>query len=380
MPDLLRSASQALTTFLRGNAPRILVVKQDVNEDLYCCPPDADTPTLISSTLLRTGPVSLFTDHAADFRMVQTVDDLECQIWQERATALEWDSLEFYASYRDRVPGRDYGQKRWSVSPESIDFNKYDIVISNDVCIPKRITQQYPHVLWCYYVREIKAPSYRQSLIAPAAGQDVVLNHHFRLQPAVAATHVLEFPYHLQRPGCFHKLFAQPQPSFSDRDGVFVDHHTMIQLSAEQRNRLQTFGPVVSTIHHGEREVIPTSESLARRTMDDDLKQRLLNSRYFLITPGQRLVFGTAMVEAIAAGCLVIGSPQSLGRHAFMFTEETSASDAAEAVEKMTSLNNNHETANAERIRQQQLVEYLCYTRPMNHLIEAWQRKLASAN
>ena len=86
------------------------------------------------------------------------------------------------------------------------------------------------------------------------------------------------------------------------------------------------------------------------------------------------------MVEAIAAGCLVIGSPQSLGRHAFMFTEETSASDAAEAVEKMTSLNNNHETANAERIRQQQLVEYLCYTRPMNHLIEAWQRKLASAN
>ena len=152
----------------------------------------------------------------------------------------------------------------------------------------------------------------------------------------------------------------------------------MIQLSGEQRGQLQEFGPVVSTIHDGDREVIPTSESLARRTMDDDLQQRLLNSRYFLITPGQRLVFGTAMVEAIAAGCLVVGSPESLGRHAFMFTDQTSAANAEEAVAGMTALNNNSEIAEAERNRQQQLVEYLCYTRPMNHLIEAWQRKLAS--
>ncbi len=276
---LLQDALLKLKKFHGKNSPRILIVKQDVNEDLYCCPPDADYSTIIRSTLLRTGPVSLFTDHEADFRIIKTVDDPECQVWQERATALKWDSLEFYASYRDRIPGRDYGQSRWSVAPESIDFKNYDIVISIAVSVPERITRQHPETLWCYYVREIKAPSYRESLIKPAVGQDVVFNHHFRLQPPQTPEHVLEFPYHLQRPGCFHELLKQPQTHWSDRHGVFVDHHTMVQLSASQRTMLKSLGPVVSTIHDGEREVIPTSESIARRTMDDDLKERLLNSR-----------------------------------------------------------------------------------------------------
>ncbi|MEQ9409403.1 MAG: hypothetical protein RIK87_16825 [Fuerstiella sp.] len=379
LPEVLAEQQQDLAEKLRQNAPRILVVKQDVNEDLYCCPPEATAAELIRSTLLRTGPVALFTELNAEFRILQTTTDPECQVWQERATALHWDSLEFFASYRDRVPGRDYGQSRWAVSPESVDWRQYDIVVSMDVSVPARITQQYPQTLWGYYVREIKAPSYAASLNAAAPGQDVVFNHHFRLLPPPLPPHVLEFPYHLQRPGCFQKLFAADAGSAARSSGVFVDHHTMVQLSAAQRTALSAFGPVASTIHEGEREVIPTSERIARRTMDDDLRSQLLNSRFFLITPGQRRIFGTALVEAVAAGCLAIGSPASLGLHGFLFTPNTAATDADEAIAVMERLVTRDDLYHRELARQQRLVDYLCYVRPVQDLLTAWHNKTAAS-
>jgi hypothetical protein len=378
LPQTLAESLAALERRLGQQQPRILVVKQDVNEDLYCCPSGTGQADLILSTLLRTGPVAFFTELAAEFQIVETVDDAECQVWQERATELKWDTLAFFSSYRDRVPGRAYGQSRWAVSPESIDWNQFDIVVSMDVCVPERITRRFPKTLWCYYVREIKAPSYRASMSAPAPGQDIVLNHFFRLPSPDLPPHVLEFPYHLQRPECFHRLFGNPVPPIGQRNGVFVDHHTMVQLSAAQRNALTEFGVVASTIHVGSREVIPTSERIARRTMDDDLRERLLNSRYFLITPGQRRVFGTALVEAIAAGCLVIGNPESLGPHSFFFSPVTSAADVHEAIHKMKQLEADVNRAAAERLRQQQLLDYLCYVRPTLNLLDAWQKKSPS--
>ena len=378
LPQRLRDETEQLKQSLNRQRPRIIVVKQDVNEDLYCCAPESGQAELIRSTLLRTGPVALFTEHDADFRILETTGDPECQIWQERATILKWDTLEFFSSYRDRVPGRDYGQARWAVSPESIDWNQYDIVISMDVCVPQRITSRFPNTLWCYYVREIKAPSYQSSLQAPAAGQDVVLNHYFRLQQVPLASHVLEFPYHLQRPGCFHQLFQLQDPEVGDRRGVFIDHHTMVSFDAAQRSALSEFGPVASTIHEGNREIIPTSERLARRTMDDDLCRQLLRSRFFLITPGQRRVFGTALVEGIAAGCLAIGSPESLAEHGFLFSDATSATSAEEAIVKMRQLSEDPQLYDREVQRQRQLIDYLCYVRPMNHLVQAWHRKFSS--
>ena len=373
LSDVLCEGEERLKQALSQRQPRILVVKQDVNEDLYCCPPDAGTAELIQSTLLRTGPVALFAELDADFRILETVDDPECRIWEERATHLKWDTLEFFSSYRTQIPGRNHGQNRWAVSPESIDWNQYDIVVSMDVCVPERITRRHQKTLWCYYVREIKAPSYQSSLQVPAAGQDIVFNHYFRLQPADREPHVLEFPYHLQRPGCFHRLFGLRPPETTN--GVFVDHHTMVNLNAAQRMALREFGPVASTIHDGDREVIPTSERLPRRTMDEDLRERLLSSRFFLITPGKRLVFGTAMVEAIAAGCLAIGNPASLRDHGFFFSANVAAENVGEAIAGMRKLNADPGLYATEVSRQQRLVEYLCCVRPMLHLLEAWGRK-----
>ncbi|MBI3860976.1 MAG: hypothetical protein HY290_03690, partial [Planctomycetia bacterium] len=267
------------------NVPRIAVVKQDVNEDLYCCPRGSSPREIVESTLLRSGPVCLFSEWNSDFLIVTTTDDPECSIWQERATHLKWDTLEFYRSYRDRVPGRDYGQSRLAIDPASVDWSAYDIVISIDAAVPERVTRKFPQTRWCYYVREVKAPAYAAALERPHAGQDFVLNHHFRMRPVRARDHVIEFPYHLQSPGCFHRLFGLPEPDTSERRGVFVDHHTMLGLSKNERSAVAQFGPL-SSVAPENGLLIPTSVQLARRTMEPEFRSRLLASRYFQITPG----------------------------------------------------------------------------------------------
>ena len=39
-----------------------------------------------------------------------------------------------------------------------------------DISVPSRVTKKFPKTLWCYYVREIKAPAYKASLTSAVAG------------------------------------------------------------------------------------------------------------------------------------------------------------------------------------------------------------------
>lgn len=372
LPTRLSAAHEQLATMrATDRVPRIVVVKQDVNEDLYCCPPFSTARDIVESTLLRSGPVSLFADWGAEFRIISTVDDPECSIWQERATHLKWQTLEFFSSYRDVVPGRNYGQKQFAASPDTIDWSQYDIVISIDTVVPARITRRYPNTLWCYYVREIKAPAYESSLKSPHLGQDIVLNHCFRLRTPRLPGHVLEFPYHLQGVGCFHRLFDTAASIDQDRSGVFVDYHTMAKLSVDSSQHLEEFGSLSSPFLAVRDLSVPESIRLARRTMEPELRARLLSSRYFLITPGARPVFGTSIVEAIAAGCLAIGSKSKVWSNA-LFTENTTAESVEEAVIKLRRFEVDQDLYRRELRRQRNLIDYTCCVRPMLHLLQAW--------
>ena len=372
LPARLSAAREQLAELrARGRVPRIIVIKQDINEDLYCCPPDSTAREIVESTLLRSGPVSLFIDWNAEFRIINTVDDPECSIWRERATHLKWQTLEFFSSYRDVVPGRNYGQKQFAASPDTIDWGQFDIVVSIDTVVPARITRRFPNTLWCYYVREIKAPAYESSLKSPHPGQDIVLNHCFRLRTPRLPQHVLEFPYHLQGVGCFHRLFATEASIDQDRSGVFVDYHTMSMLSLESRQQLGEFGFVSSPFLADRDLSVPASIRLARRTMEPELRSRLLNSRYFLITPGARPVFGTSTVEAIAAGCLAIGSKSKVWCNA-LFTDNTTAESVEEALVKLRRFEVDQDLFHLELTRQRNLIDYACCVRPMLQLLQTW--------
>ena len=364
----LEQGRRDLADRLSQRKPRLALVKQDVCEDLYCAPSSASPRELVESTQLRSGPVALLSPLDAAFHVLETVDAPECQLWQERANDLHWDTLEFFRSYQDRIPGQEYGQRRFAVYPTAIDWSQYDIVISIDVAVPAAVTRRFPQTVWAYFVREIKAPSFARSLQTPASGQDLFLNHGFRWSPPPTARHVVEFPYHLQYWGCFHDVFAVTKDE--PRDGVFIDHHTLVTLTDMQRDRLAQFGPAVGPLLPAELRLEGGKSVPPRRTMDPDLRERLLRSKYFVMTPGQRRVYGTALVEAIAAGCLAIGSPAALESHGFVFTPATSADTVEDAVERITALEHSPQRFNDELQRQRDLIDWCCFMRPTLELFD----------
>ncbi|MDD5544349.1 MAG: hypothetical protein PHX83_14365 [Acidobacteriia bacterium] len=363
MPIVHRtSRSRLLDQIVRHTYPRIALVKQDVNEDLYCCRPHASPQEIISSTLLRSGPVALFTKFDADFYVLETEPDLECNTWKEKAEENHWWPVERFEAYKCRVPGRNYGQKDFAVRAESIDWSQYELVISVDVSVPERITRHFPSVAWAYYIREVKTSSYRSSFERPVAGQDIYLSQSVsprRRRPM--SVHVVNFPYHFQYFGCFHDLLERSCQK-EGQQGIFLEHHTVANLSDRQLDGLRRFGPVSST-------AFTLNESRRRYNMDEvhttmeaGFLDRLTTSKYF-VKCGGRSVFGTAAVEAIAAGCLAIGNPKDTA-YGFIYSKSTAAEDFDEVLKKISVLENDEKLCQRELKRQRMLVDYLCYARP----------------
>lgn len=59
-------------------------VKQDVYQDLYVAGPKASAEELLFSSLMRVGPIGLFTLAAADFLILKEEQDVpECRAWEK---------------------------------------------------------------------------------------------------------------------------------------------------------------------------------------------------------------------------------------------------------------------------------------------------------
>jgi hypothetical protein len=367
MPLQSKRRRAALEARLRVARPRVALVKQDVQDDLYCCPRGTAPRDIVGSTLIRSGPVALFTKFAADFLMVRTEPDPECQVWREKVDVLGWYPLEQLESLRERVPGRSYGQGDFAVSAADVDWSAFDIVIGVDVPIPARITCRYPTVAWCYYVREVKSPAYARSRNAPLLGQDLHLTHQFRRDRGVpVGSHEVDFPYYLQYHGCFDQLLGQVPPPDEQRRGIFLEHHTGTELKKDERRVMEDYGPVAGTGldmppagSDGVREI--------RTTMAEPFFGQLRRSKYFLKTGGRR-VLGTGLVEAIAMGCLALGDP---GRHehGLLFSKATSIHGVADALNKMRRLDSDPGLYRREIARQRRMIDYLCFTRPCLDLL-----------
>lgn len=358
-----------------GELPRIALVKQDCNEDLYCCGPDATAFETITSTLLRSGPASLFTLFDTRFFIVRTEPDAECNIWKEKSDPLQWAPQAWFEAFREHVPGRDHGQSQFARSVDDIPWQEFDLVISIDVSVPARVTARFPQVVWAYYVRELKAPSWRASFAAPLPGQDLYLSQLFAPRKERHAPHVVDFPYHFHHCGVFHQLSGRGSTLNADdtrRRGVFVEYHTARTASRAELQALAEFGPVYACLATDDQFDAKSGERIPARSMSPEGLHALMTSKYH-VKWGGRAIFGTAKIEAIAAGCVVLSDLARDGTP-FLHSKATAITDFGSLLDALRKLELDTALYERERTRQRMLVDYLCYLRPANELLDAWQR------
>lgn len=352
---------------------RIAFVKQDIQDDLYCCSRKCGAADIVFSTLMRSGPVALFTRLGAECLVVETEADPECRAWMEKAVDLGWYNLQTLEELRDAVPGRDYGQSAFAVPCETVDWSEFDIVISLDVAVPARITCQFPETLWCYYIREPKTKSYIFSQKSPLPGQDVFLNQTFDSRRQERKGHSLNFPYYLQYYGCFHELLNAPLDDSLLRKTVFLEHQTPEAFTADQLRQLECVGPLDSTSRTGPGDSFAHSNRKCQRKPAEVIAA-LMKAKYFISSPNHRTVWANAVVEAVASGSLVIGNPH-VHVHRDLFSPQTSVHSFDELSSRLQYFESNPSAYRAEVGRQRRIVDYLCYLRPVHDLLTALARK-----
>lgn len=334
---------------------KIALVKQEVYQNLYNVTEPNNLKSLITSAVKHTGMAGLLTNFKTDFVILKVIeDDEECNVWKEKSTDCKQQNLEFYYNLITKPLGNNINPLGYySVSADSVDWGKYDVVIGIDISIPARIVAKYPDTKWCYYIGEPCQHSYHNSYNKPIAGYDYFFTQKmfsFRVFAKSKKVHVKNVPFNLQYYGCFHEAFNQDKNSVL-RSGIYIDSHSYKELDGTVKNNLQQFGEVVT----------------AGRNIDDILK-KLMHVKYF-IRLGGRIVWGNSMIEAISAGCLVIGNPKEFVNYS-LFTKRTSISNYNDMINRIRFFENNPIAYKQELEKQRALVNGLCFTLPLSHVFK----------
>jgi len=332
---------------------RVAVVKSQYCAHIYARPwSGGDLRQLALSTLKTFGPLSLFSRHQADFLIVRLPADPECQVWRE-FYAGDPDPVasarihEGFRNYRpaDEPPGSP-SQGDWAVDPDSVDWGRYDAVIVQDLCLPARITRNFPRVLWSYCIGETGSASFKESFRRPAAGYSLYLNgssRRWRVRPGLR-NHVLEFPYILQDSQAHLQLGARP---WRERSGVLLEVNTARALPAGIRARLEKIAPV--------------AENVGPPAVRLDLLHR---SRYFVQMIPKRL-WGNSLNEAVAAGCLGLANPGSMPNNRSLLMPGLVPENWESMLSLMVELEKNRGRMEEKQREQQALADWILCHRPL---------------
>lgn len=347
---------------------KIALVKQTASYLLYVAPPASKGKDVVLSAFKASGPAALFTQLGAHFYIIENEPDPECNTWQEKVSGCHHLSLAFFESLKDsispwgKIAGHLKPQGAFAVKCDSIDWGQYDIVISMDITIPKRITQQYPHILWAYYIGEGCMPSYSKSFRKPIDGYDVFLTQDY-YEHRQLASHIIEFPYQLNYYGCFHELLGY-QINSPKKPSINLEFHTDHSITSEQRQALTT--------------LMPVTRSCGNIT---NMLTGLMKTKYYVIylnkNSGKRSsIRGNAIAEAIATGNLVIAVNQGLSNTSLLSPGKTLVDSFDKLVQQVIYFEKNSREFQKEVDLQRNKLNELCFNRPIRELFAKHDEKI----
>jgi len=336
---------------------KIAVVKPDVHNDLYYRTSPASPSEIVYSSILRSGPVALFTALDAHYYVVKTdPNDEGANCWREKVSHCKHHSYERFEQFQGAINryGRPFDHAAVSIDPHFVDWSRYDIVITFDCAVPAEVRKEHLSVVWCYYVSEGCMPIYRASHESPQHGYDLFLNLGLSHKKPNHAQHVIEFPYYLQYAGCFEDLDGIPNPAFESRDLISCERHTRKKLTPGDISTLSAFG-----------------ELYDKDVTVSDLVGALRKSKY-LLRMNAKPLWGNSLAEAMAVGAFVIASPETL-KHRLMI-DDLSADDIASASKLMDRLERNRQFRADCLSAQNERLNEVCFLRPLRDLFAAYDR------
>ena len=328
---------------------RVALVKQTAYGALYSRTNANSWVETAFSSACHLGPLAFLAELKADYHIVRQAPDSETFLWREKY-AYDPDPL---ASTRRREEKMDNLEKSTDGISlpfvEDIPWNQYDLVVGLDVPIPSRIVRKCPQTLWAYYSTEAGGPLQKNSLLEPAAGYQLFLNHGFRRYRTRPRNrpHVLEFPFQFQSAQNWLALGSSlPSPSLK-KQNILVERHS---------HEIPQPASALPLVLMNGRDSLP------------DYLAHLFGAR-FAIQTTSKVRWGNWAVETILAGALFLGNAASLAIRSPLLPGLDFRS-LATALHKANELVEHPQQENALRAVQTDTIEELCFRRPLIELTQ----------
>ena len=136
---------------------KLALVKEACYQDLWICDKSKGLKNLLYSTLLRTGPLALLDVFNGDFFILETNRSKPAK--NLRKSQVHHLSENDYVKI-ENTKSQIFENTPIEIAkrPETIDWNKYDIVISINFAVPIKIRKKYKNLLWICLTGEGKYP------------------------------------------------------------------------------------------------------------------------------------------------------------------------------------------------------------------------------
>jgi hypothetical protein len=271
---------------------KIALVKQDTYQDLYVVGRDEKSALeILKSSVMRIGPLGLFTNFNSDFIIVKESLCKETQIYKSVLPEVANFSNLIKTGQFSKIPGHEFlepgsilNNEFYATEIEEIDWGMYDIVISINVSINASVIKKYKKTLFCYMISEAN-----MYLDYAHFGYDLTLRQAINGY-INSRLGICDFPYTFLGSNTLQKL----ELPTNSRYGIFVEINSCLER------------PVIR---------IPKAFQIINKATNLEIKLHqqnvmrnlitLLESKYY-IKYGGRVTRGNGAIEAISAGCLVI--------------------------------------------------------------------------
>lgn len=343
---------------------KIALVKQEVYQDLYVCPADEKDPLkVLMSSMGRVGMIGLIAELGADFYIVREENTRETRIWKkvipqhaESFRSLKTHTLNQLPGQEFKEPGSPFPNGKFAVDCHTIDWDRYDVVISLNVSLPSTLIKKYPRTLFGYMIGEANLASKRVRF-----GYDVCLNQ-MATGKVADGLGVIDFPYTFVKSDTLEKLMMRHLGRPSENSGIFSEINSSSQRPV--RDIPEQFLPIAEQTGHAIR--------LHRQHIGENLKQ-VYDARYF-VKVGGRNIRGNSIIEAISLGTPVLMSPDEV-IHRELLPESSWVKTPDEAIRKIRELDRNPEERTALLVEQRRRLDEYIFEKPMQSLVNCLHDK-----
>jgi len=357
------SITQCLHDRIDLSTFKFAFVKSSIYQDLWVSDITSDPFELFKTSLMRCSSIGLLEYVNTDFIIVKDSHDFPCKCYPYVTSTQTQQSIQFSKELKypdfpflDQTFHKHISIDEISHNIDTIQWSNYNIVITINACVPDRIIEKYPNILWCYFIAE-NEKSWTSSKLGK---YDLLLNQDIHDEQNDFS---IGFPYSFLGPDTLQTLYKTIDNSTNERFGIFMEINNTTE-------RPVTIVPD-DFLHISKITNIPIL--LHQQNILENLK--LLNKSSYFVKIKGRQIRGYGIMEAISAGSLVL-----INKDLLMFKDlipnECNVVTSEDVINKINFFENNkNDYFNMVRLQKENLEKYAKGS--LNNLIQKYNQKFS---